>query len=366
MLAMLEELVSRDTPASSKTALDELVDEMAEVLSSAAAVAEVIPRSKVGNVLRATWAGGPGGQILVLGHLDTVWPMGEVERRQFRTQNGFAYGPGVLDMKAGVVQLVFALRGVPALGVEPSKRVVCLLTCDEEIGSPESREIIEAEARRSQAVFVLEPATPDGALKTSRKGWGLYHLTATGRAAHAGANPELGVSAIEELAHQVTGLHALTDFELGTTINVGVISGGTRPNVIAERAEAEVDLRVKTLAEAERIRPLLENRVPHLPGARVKVAGGLNRPPMERTSGNVALFRRAVLAAQGLGFTLGEASSGAASDGNFSTALGIPTLDGLGAVGSGPHAVYEHIEISSIPQRASLLACLLTDPGLPA
>lgn len=340
-------------------------DEMAQVLSSAAAAAEVIPRSKVGNVLRATWAGGAGGQILVLGHLDTVWPMGEVERRPFRNQNGLAYGPGVLDMKAGVVQLVFALRGVSALGVDLDKRVVCLLTCDEEIGSPESREIIEAEAPRSQAVFVLEPATPDGALKTSRKGWGLYHLTATGRAAHAGANPELGVSAIEELAHQIAGLHALTDFELGTTINVGVISGGTRPNVIAERAEAEVDLRVKTLAEAERIRPLLENREPHLRGTRVEVAGGLNRPPMERTSGNVALFRRAVLAAHGLGFTVGEASSGAASDGNFSTALGIPTLDGLGAVGAGPHAVDEHIEISSLPQRAALLACLLTDPGLP-
>jgi glutamate carboxypeptidase len=266
-------------------------------------------------------------------------------------------------MKAGLVQLIFAMRFLMDREDALAGRVVALITSDEEIGSPGSREIIEGEARRSRAVLVPEPATPSGALKTARKGWGLFRLATTGRAAHAGANPEAGVSAIEELAHQTLRLHSLTDHHLGTTVNVGVVRGGSRPNVIAAQAEAEVDLRVATLAEAERVLPLIHGLQPELKESRVEVTGGLNRPPMERTAGNASLFERARALARGLGFEVSDAASGAASDGNFSTALGIPTLDGLGAVGVGPHAEDERIEIGSLPDRAALIACLLADPG---
>ncbi|MFQ5859142.1 MAG: M20 family metallopeptidase [Anaerolineae bacterium] len=366
MLALLENLVAQDTPASSKVNLDRMVRQMAQQLSSAGGTVEVLPQADMGDILRATWdgAGGVGGQVLVLGHLDTVWPLGEAAQRPFRIEDGLAFGPGVLDMKAGLVELVFAMRGLASLSARPARRVVALLTCDEEVGSPGSRELIEVEARRSQAVLVLEPAMPDGALKTARKGWGLFHLAVHGRAAHAGANPQSGVSAIEELARQISYLHNLTDYDLGTTVNVGVVRGGTRPNVIAADADAEIDVRVTTLAEAERILPAIRDLKPCLIGSQVEVSGGWNRPPMERTAGNAALFERARLLARGLGFDVAQAASGAASDGNFAAALGIPTLDGLGAVGVGPHAEDEYIEVASLPQRTALLACLLADVEL--
>jgi glutamate carboxypeptidase len=363
MLALLGDLVSQDTPASHKAGLDRMVEQLAGELQRCGGAVEILPRANGGNILRAVWdgAGDGGGQTLVLCHLDTVWPQGEAARRPFKIVEGLAYGPGVLDMKAGVVQLVFAMRALAALGVPPAGRVVALLTCDEEVGSSDSRDLIEAEAAQSRAVLVPEPAAPDGALKTARKGWGLFRLAVHGKAAHAGANPEAGVSAIEEMARQIVYLHSLTDFAVGTTVNVGVVHGGSRPNVIAASAEAQVDVRIARIREAEHILPAIQGLKPSLPGARVEITGGLNRPPMERTAGNEALFKRARALARGLGFDVGEMASGAASDGNFATALGIPTLDGLGAVGVGPHAEHEYIEIASLPQRTALLACLLTD-----
>jgi glutamate carboxypeptidase len=365
MLSLLADLVTQDTPVDNKKTLDALLGHLEGLLRASGAVTEVVSRATTGNILRAEWkspASGTanGDDILLLGHLDTVWPMGEVERRPFEVMGDRATGPGVLDMKAGLVILVFGMRALSALGRLPTRRVVALINCDEEVGSLDSRDAIEDAARESSAVLVLEPAMPDGSLKTARKGSGRFTLACRGRAAHAGAFPELGISAIEELARQTTYLHNLTDFGLGTTVNVGVIRGGTRPNVVAAEAEGMIDVRAVTVAEMERLERSLRNLEPALEGAVIEMTGGWERPPMERLPGNVALFKRAQSAARALGFEVGEASSGAASDGNFATALGIATLDGLGAVGEGPHAKEEFIEVASLVERSALLASLVS------
>jgi glutamate carboxypeptidase len=362
-LAVVAELVDEDTPSDDKAANDRLLRRVEELMIEAGASTSIDEMANVGNVLRAEWSGPEsdlvGPQVLMLGHLDTVWPSGEVATRQFRVADGRATGPGILDMKAGLVILAHGMRALKRRGLLPRRRIVALVNCDEEIGSVATREAIEREARRSGAVLVLEPAMPNGSLKTARKGSGRFHLRCRGRAAHAGAFPELGVSAIEELARQTSYLHGLTDFALGTTVNVGVIRGGTRPNVIAAEAEGDIDVRALTVSEMDRLERELRSLRPSLDGASLDIEGGWERPPMERTAGNGALFERAQAVARDLGIEVGEGSSGAASDGNFSTAMGIPTLDGLGAVGEGPHAANEFIEVGSLVERAALLGALV-------
>lgn len=301
-------------------------------------------------------------QILIVGHYDTVWPLGEAARRPFRIEDGKAYGPGVYDMKAGLLQAMFALKALrDAQGFPEGKRIVLLMNSDEEIGSPTSREFIEEEARRSSAAFILEPPMePMGALKTARKGSGRYKLSVKGKSAHAGVNPQLGISAIEEISRQILALHAINNYPLGTTVNVGLVRGGIGTNVVAEHAEAEIDVRVPTLDEAKRIELLLARLTPYLDGAELLVTGGMNRPPMERTAASAALFELArQIACDELALSLEETSTGGVSDGNFTAAAGTPTLDGLGARGDHAHSPLEYVRIDEIPLRTALLARLI-------
>jgi glutamate carboxypeptidase len=295
----------------------------------------------------------------MLGHFDTVWPLGTLATMPFRVADGRAFGPGAFDMKAGLI------IGIEALSVllgsdELHVPVVFLFTSDEEVGSLSSRPHIEAEAARSRATLVLEPAA-GRSLKTSRKGVGFFQVKVEGLAAHAGSNPEQGTSAIEELARLVLDLQGMNDPATGTTVNVGVIRGGTRPNVVSAAASAEVDLRVRTMADAQRLEELILGLQPHNPRTRVTVSGGINRPPMERTPGVASMYDLAVKAGREIGLQVSEASVGGGSDANFVTPLGVPVMDGLGAVGDGAHAVNEHILVESLPFRSALLASLIRE-----
>jgi glutamate carboxypeptidase len=301
------------------------------------------------------------GQITVLGHLDTVYPLGTLAKMPFRVAAGRAWGPGTFDMKGGLVIALFAVDALRVAEDWPRKPVVFLWTSDEEIGSGTSRKLIESEARRSDAVLVLEPSLGrDGLLKTSRKGVGSAELIVTGRAAHAGINPQDGVNAVHEMALQIERLMKMNDPRRGITVQATVISGGTVSNVVPDHARVQVDVRFSHLADARTLDQKLHSLRPILKGAKLEVRGGVNRPPLERTPGVRALFQRAQSLMRECGLDLGEAATGGGSDGNFTSALGIPTLDGLGAVGDGAHTPREHIVIRKLPERAALLAALLT------
>jgi glutamate carboxypeptidase len=301
------------------------------------------------------------GQILTLGHSDTVWPLGTLAHMPFRRAKGRLWGPGMLDMKGGLAFLLMAVRAIRELRIPVRRHVVLQLNADEEVGSVGSRPLTEAAARKSVAVFVLEPGTGlEGKLKTERKGVGDYTVTVRGRAAHAGIDFERGASAITELARQIERIAAFTHLARGITVNPGVISGGTRTNVVAEEARVWVDVRVSKLRDAASLDRKLRRLRPVDKRCSITVEGGLNRPPMERTRANQALFERArALAGGELGIELEESATGGGSDGNFTSALGIPTLDGLGTVGEGAHAAHESILIDRIPERVALLALLL-------
>jgi glutamate carboxypeptidase len=288
-----------------------------------------------------------------------VHPRGSLAERPWRESDGKIFAPGVFDMKASCAVALEALRACSVLGYEPCRPVVLLLTCDEETGSMSGRALVEEEARRAEFVLVLEPPAPGGSVKTERKGTGLFSLRAEGRAAHAGLDPEKGVSAVLEIARQIERLHALGDAALGTTVNVGVVCGGTRSNVVPAEARAEVDVRFGTLAEARRIEREIRGSVPFDSRAKLSVTGGINRPPLERTASVAALYEQARGLASVLGFGLGEASVGGASDGNFAAACGAAVLDGLGLEGDGAHAAHEHIEAGSVTRRGALLAALV-------
>ncbi|HET7101530.1 MAG TPA: M20 family metallopeptidase, partial [Terriglobia bacterium] len=295
--------------------------------------------------------------ILLIGHHDTVWPKGTLARMPFRVQGGRAYGPGVLDMKSGIVLMIAAVRALQSLGVEPASPVQLFLNPEEEAGSEAFRREIERQAKGSRAVLVLEPAA-NGALKTARKGVGEFRLTVEGRSAHAGINPGAGINAISEMARQVLRIEKLAEPRRGLTLNVGVIEGGTRPNVVPELARARVDVRIPRIADQARIEEKVFALKAVHPEARLKIEGGINRPPMERAMA-ADLFAKAKDLAGQLGFEVTDAATGGGSDGNFSAALGIPTLDGLGGVGDGAHALHEHVIIRELPRRAALLAALL-------
>lgn len=360
MLADLVHLVEMESPSDNKAALDRLGEHLADRLRSSGAKVDLLNQEKTGNHLRARWGSGDQGGLLLLCHMDTVWDMGTVSQRPARVEGDKLYGAGAFDMKGGIVNALWAIRALTALDLMPDRRITLLITSDEETGSRTSRALIEAEAPQHDAVLVLEPAhPPHAALKTWRKGVGLYHVRVTGVSAHAGAAHDEGVNAIEELAHQVLAIQKLTNYAAGTTVNVGVIGGGTRSNVIPQHAWARVDARVMNAVEAQRLDAALHGLTPQLAGARIEVTGGINRPPMVRSEGGMALYRKAEAVAAELGLRVTETGTGGGSDGNFTAALGVPTLDGLGVAGDGGHALHEHAIISSLPERAALLAGLL-------
>ncbi len=354
-------LVSQETPSGETEAIDRTQHQLGERFSQAGAQVELVAGRDGSHLLVRLGASSATKQLLAVGHTDTVWPMGTLARKPFRVEDGLAYGPGVYDMKAGIIMVLFALRAFKVLEIVPARPITLLLTADEEVGSKTSRDLIEQEAHKAACCLVLEPPLQSGALKTARKGVGRFTLKVQGRSAHAGVEPEKGVNALVELAHQLIAIHALNDYERGTTLNVGVAHGGTRSNVVPAAAQVEIDMRVRTLAEAERITAALHNLRPVLPEAVLTLEGGLNRPPFERTPAIVELFQTATAIAQNIqiGEDLAEGSTGGGSDGNFTAALGIPTLDGLGAIGKGAHAEHEQVIVASLPRRAHLLAGLL-------
>ena len=361
-LALLKQLAQIESPSTDKAAVDACLAYVADRLRALGAEVQSVPQSVAGNQLLATWHGAMDsqGQFLVLLHLDTVWPIGTLTQMPLREENGKLYGPGVYDMKAGAAIVLAALQAMQAGGLKPQRPIRMLFTGDEEIGSDASRTLIEAEARQSALVLVMEPALAGGQLKTFRKGVGTFKMIAYGQAAHAGIDHSKGINAIEELAHQILRLQKMTDYDQGTTINVGMIRGGSASNVVPERAEMEVDFRISRISEIDRIVPTIKGLQPVLPGARLEIIGGLNRPPMEHTPTQVAAFEQARRLGASIGLTLEEGSTGGGSDGNFTSALGIPTLDGLGALGDGAHAAHEHVVINSLADRAALLATIWT------
>lgn len=362
MLATLGHLVRIESPSLEKAAADRCCAVLGAEWQKRGARVERFAQRDRGDHLRITWRpqkSRESGQLLVLGHYDTVYASGTLRRMPFRVSGGKAYGPGTFDMKAGLVQALFAFDGLRLTGAPLSHRLVFLWTSDEEIGSGTSRKLIEAEARRSDAVFVLEPSLgPKGLLKTARKGVGEAELIVHGRASHAGLAPDEGVNAVYELAHQLIRVRDWNDPRHGVSVNADVIEGGTRVNVIAERARAVLDLRAVRAADMRRIERKLRALRPKHPGARLEVRGGFNRAPMEHKV-SAALFSRARTLAAQMGLALGECTAGGGSDGNLTAALAVPTLDGLGAVGDGAHSAHEHVIINTMPLRAALLAALL-------
>ncbi len=363
MVRLLRRMVMAESPSFDKAAVDRLGRIVAAEWRRRGARVTFLRQAARGDHIRAElWLGRgrPAGQLLVLGHLDTVYPLGTLARMPFRVSRGRAWGPGTFDMKGGLVIALFAVDALRRAGVTPRKRLVFLWTTDEEIGSATSRAAIEREAKRSDAVLVLEPGLgPDGRLKTQRKGVGEVELHVTGRAAHAGVDPRKGVNAVHELALQIARLTRMNDRRRGITVQANVIEGGTVSNVIPEHAHAKVDVRIAHASDARLLHRKLHALRPILKGAQLEVRGGINRPPLERTAAVLNLFFHAQSLAQEMGLALGEASTGGGSDGNFTAALGVPTLDGIGAVGNGAHSAREHIVIHTLPDRAALLAGLL-------
>jgi glutamate carboxypeptidase len=362
MLEVLEELVKRESPSTEKGAADAYIERLALHFGELGGKTDLVYNQSSGAQLKVTFdssQGGGGKPGLLLCHYDTVWPLGTIDSMPFRIQGDRAFGPGIYDMKASHVMAEFAMRAITELGMELPRPVEVLFTSDEEIGSKNSRALIEARALEAEYVLVLEPPTEEGALKTARKGVGGFTLSVTGKASHAGSQPELGISAIEELAHQVLAIGKLADPEKGTTINTGVISGGTRSNVIAAKAEAQIDVRVWTPDEAERIEGSMKALKTKTPGAELSVTGGFERPPLVRIEAIAELFQRVKRIGSQIGLDLEEGSTGGGSDGNFTAALGVPTLDGMGMMGDGAHADHEHILLSHMPPRTALLAATL-------
>ena len=362
VLADLRAFVELESPTVDKDACDRAGRHLAEQFR-AYARAEIVwhPQDRYGDHFEAR-VGDGARRILLLGHSDTVWPVGTIRRLPCRIEGDRLTGPGSFDMKYGDVQALWGLRLVTEGRLGAGKTFVFFGNSDEEVGSPTSRPIIERLARDAECVLVLEPAVgPEGAIKLWRKGIGIYHLDVDGIASHAGADPEQGRSAILELAHQVVDLQGLNNAATGTTLNVGVIRGGTRANVVAAGAEAEIDLRVRTSEEARLAHERIRNRPTFVAGTTVHVRGGLNRPPMEESAGAHRLYALAKRIAAEEGFALPAGGTGGGSDGNFTAALGVPTLDGLGAVGDGGHADHEHVRVSTIAPRLAWFARLLAE-----
>ena len=363
--AAIESLVRIESPTTNKAAVDACGARVAELMREIGGEVEILRQETAGNhlrgVFRSTGNIQPGRicRICLLGHFDTVWDIGQLERMPLVEREGRLYGPGVFDMKAGLSIALQAVRALKQTGWPEGLEVVCLWTTDEETGSDTSRAIIEREATGANAVLVFEPALTNGEVKTARKGVGHFDIEVTGVSAHSGIDPGAGASAVHELARIITALEQLNDTARGISINVGVVRGGTRSNVVAERASAEVDVRVVRADDAPRLDRAIHAIRASDPRIRVSVTGAIDRPPFERTDKVAALYAVAKGVAEELGFELGEGATGGASDGNFTGALGVPTLDGLGAVGGGAHALDEHVRVDQLAPRAALAAGLL-------
>ena len=364
MAALLRDLALLESPSLDAASQAPVFARLAAELEASGLRTRRLPGNQSGGQLWAVRKGrrrGAPAQLL-LGHCDTVWPTGTLASMPAEIRDGCLTGPGVYDMKAGLVQGIFALRALRDLGLEPEVEPAFFINSDEEIGSAESLPRIERLARHVRRVFVLEPSLgPEGKLKTRRKGSLRFSIRIHGRAAHSGLDPEKGASAILELARVIQTLYALADPDREITINVGVVSGGLRANVVAPEARAELDVRVLTWEDAVRLEKIIHGLTPSTPGTSLEVLGGIDRPPLEATPGNRVLWEAARRRAAELGILLGEGTAGGASDGSLTSRIG-PTLDGLGAVGDGAHAVHEYVVLDHMPERAALLASLLLEP----
>jgi glutamate carboxypeptidase len=365
MAELLGQLVNIESPSDDAECLNRMADRLEQLFERFGAVT----RHRIGLngashlVVDVDGADEDLPPAFVIGHFDTVWPRGTIERLPFDVDaDGIATGPGCFDMKGGLVLLLFALAALSTIGREPRRALRVLLNCDEEIGSPTARDLIDTMASDAGVGLVLEPPLPGGVLKTARKGSLLYHLEITGRAAHAGIEPEKGASAILELARQIEAINALHDPARGTLVNIGVVRGGSRLNVVPAQAEADIAVRVTTADDADRVVRAMKTLSPSVPGTEVRVIPGRTRPPMQPTPASRELFARARAIAASAGITdLTDGSTGGGSDANLVAARGVPTLDGLGPEGDGAHADDEHVLVASMPARAALIAGLLAE-----
>jgi glutamate carboxypeptidase len=365
MVATIRELVEIESPSDNKAAVDRLAELVAEKFASFGGAVRMHRVADFGNHLQVDLGGASGAPVLLLGHYDTVYPLGTLAKMPCRVDGDKLTGPGVLDMKSGIALMLAAIAGLRDWHASDGRRelprpVSVLLVSDEEVGSDSSRAITESLAKKAAAVLVLEPSYGrEGAVKTARKGVGEYAIKVTGRSSHAGLDFEKGVNAILELARQIEKISGFTDLKKGLTVNVGAVSGGSRTNVVPAEAVAQVDVRIARMKDGAGIEKKMRGLRAFNRKCKIEISGGINRPPMERTAGVAGLYARAVAIAADLGWKLGEAAVGGGSDGNFTAGMGIPTLDGLGGVGDGAHAVHEHILISELPRRAALLAGLI-------
>jgi glutamate carboxypeptidase len=360
LLAGIRGWVEHESPTDAPQAVSALMAKVAAEAQEGGLGTEIVPgRDGLGDhlLVRSPWGGDEPG-ILVLSHLDTVHAIGGLQRNPFRVAGGVAYGPGIADMKGGARLALEALLALAREGRRDTLPVTHLFNADEEVGSPTSRDLIRRHAARAKYVLVTEPAREGGKVVTARKGAARFEITFEGRAAHSGSRHQDGRSAIGEMARQILFLHGLTDYATGVTVNVGVVSGGTRANVVAEHARALVDMRLPTSAMAEQVLPMVHTMRPHDPDVRIEVKGGLNRPPYEKTPGIAALFDHAKALAVGIGFELQDLKTGGGSDGNFTADL-APTLDGLGVDGKGGHTESEQCYLESLVPRAMLLKRLM-------
>jgi glutamate carboxypeptidase len=363
--AFIRSLIETESPSGDEQGSRAVVDLLVQHARRLSCVDDVerfdVPDFGQHLVIKAFQTQSNAGQILLVGHTDTVHARGSVAERPWRREGGRIYGPGIFDMKANCALAIEVLRALAELNVTPGFGVTLALTCDEEVGSLSGWPLLErfARAQRTECALVMEPPASGGRVKTGRKGTGIFAIKVEGKAAHAGLEPEKGASAILELARQTEQLHALNLSGSGITLNVGVVHGGTRSNVVAAEAQGEIDVRFSTAAESREIERILSNLKPIDERTKVFVSGGINRPPMERTPAVVELYQKARAIAAELDFELGEAQVGGASDGNFLAAMDIPVLDGLGISGDGAHAVHEHIEADDIARRGALIGGLL-------
>jgi glutamate carboxypeptidase len=363
-LQLLERLVNLESPSFDQALVNKLGDCISDEFAALGGSVERLREPDRGDHLAIRFGDHGGGKpIMLLGHLDTVWPAGGLEKRAFTVDGDVASGPGVFDMKAGIAMMWMALRSLLTLRGSLPAPVTLLLTSNEEVGSPNVRELVPRLARDAKAVLVLEPSLPNGVLKTERNGMGRFVVRAIGKSTHSGVNPHEGVNAVEEIAHQVLRLQELGDPENGTTVTVTMAQGGTRPNMVPAECFVQTDCRVPTREEAERVTKAIRSLAPVLPGSKIEVEGEFRRLPLEPTPQNVHLFETAKLVGAEMGREITGGRTGGASDGNLTSAAGIPTLDGLGPVGLGAHQLDEHIQISSLPWRSALVAGLIERLG---
>lgn len=361
IIQRIRNFVEIETPSKDVTSIAIMAEHLAILLRDLGATVELLTTVE-GACVHARFNEATTNTektLFIVGHCDTVWPVGTLAKMPFRVEDGRIYGPGVFDMKSGIVLILEAIQCLKTLGRKYNRPMEIFFSCDEEQGSHSTRGLIEEMAKRAEAALVLEPCLPGGKVKTARKGIGQYQIIAQGRSAHAGVAPEKGISAIEELAHQIIKLHSLTNHLEGVSVNVGVIKGGTMSNVIAAQASAEIDLRFWTSEQEKKLVKAIESLTPVLAGAEIEITGKVNRPPLERSEKIAALYKHAQKLSRELGFELEEGKTGGGSDGNFIGALGVAVLDGLGPDGDGAHAEYEHVLVENLAPRAALITRLM-------